>query len=70
MSMSNEIKLRKNVLEICDKCGTHQVISVFEINMAIVDPFWGKCPNCGTSTRKVYDGKFLGGKHDYSKTQT
>ncbi|MBR6855563.1 MAG: hypothetical protein IKN03_09285 [Fibrobacter sp.] len=35
--MSNVIKLRKNVLEICDKCGTHQVISVFEINLANVD---------------------------------
>ena len=55
-SMSNEIKLRKNVLEICDKCGKCQVISAFEINMANVDPFWGKCPNCGASTRKVYDG--------------
>lgn len=49
--MSNEIKLRKNVLEMCEKCGKYQVISV-------LDPFWEKCPNCGTFTRKVYDRIF------------
>lgn len=61
--MDNIIKLKqKCVLEICDKCLTHHVCSPFEISLAMVDPFWGKCPNCGTTTRKVYDGEFLGGE--------
>ena len=60
--MPEIIRLKqKNVLEICDKCGTHQVISPLEISLAMCDPFWGKCPNCGTDTRKVYEGNFLGG---------